>query len=208
MQCTAVVIAKSTGAPRVKIAVRDECAVTGNSKLSTVRVPGHDQVRAVFGHRVQYAKVRRVGYCEGEISARIESAGDVVVLVSSDVGIIDTANIDLAAIGLETRLGIRQIEPAASGETGNQVLPGKHRAIRLQTRRSLQIARRVDRLGGVVVVTAKNERAGNVEQRLEGVDYLGNRIFVRKEITGGDHRIGLQFAQARHPLLLLRLPGD
>lgn len=133
MQCAALVFAESAGAIGVKIAVGDECAVSGNAKLSTVGMPGHDQVGTILGHRVQHAQVGGVRNGEGEISARIESAGDVVVLVSSDVGIIDTANIDLSAIGLETRLGVGEIEPTAGGETGNQVLPRQHRAIGLQT---------------------------------------------------------------------------
>ncbi len=69
----------------------------------------------------------------------------------------------------------------------------------------MQIARGVDRFGGVIVIASEHERTGNVEQWLEGVDHFRDRVLMGKEITGGDHRIGLQFAQARDPFLLLGL---
>ena len=208
MQCTALVLAESAGALGIKIAVGNQRAVAGNAQLTAVGVAGHDQLRAVFSHRVQHPQVGRVRDGEGEISTGVEGAGDIVVVVSTDMRVIHAANIDLAAVDLEARLRVRQIEPTAGGEAGHQVLPRQHWSVRLQARWALQVARGVDGLGGVVVVTAQHKRTGDVEQRLKRVDDFGDCVLVRKEIAGGDHRVGLQLAQTGNPFLLLRLPRD
>lgn len=116
----------------IQIAIGDERSVAGDAQLSTVGMPRHDQVGAVFGHRVQHPQVRRVRDGESEIRTGVEGAGNVVVVVSSNVRIVNAADVDLAAVRLEGRSAVAEIEPAPLGEAGNQITPGKLRSTWLQ----------------------------------------------------------------------------
>ena len=73
---------ESLGPRAIEIAIRDECADAGQRKLTTVSVPGEDQVGSVTGHAIENAQVGRVHDTECEISFIGKLPGDIVVTVA------------------------------------------------------------------------------------------------------------------------------
>ena len=71
-----------------------------------------------------------------------------------------------------------------------------------------QVAGGVAQLGAVVVVGAEDVRAGELHQRAERVQHLGDAFGVGEVVAGVDHEVGAQPGERLEPALLLALSAD
>jgi len=66
-------------------------------------------MRTVTGHAIEDAQIGRMRHAQGEVSVRIEGTSNRPVVVTGDVWIVHTTNIDLSTVGLEDIAGIGQV---------------------------------------------------------------------------------------------------
>ena len=171
--------------------------VIATSRNPHIREYSTDEVHTVrIGrHAVEHPEVRRMGDPEPKVGGLVEWPGDVKVAVAADVGVVDAAQIDVETTDGQSRPAVVEVRPPAIDETVDEVGPRQHWPARLELGRTGEILGWVDHSGGVVVVAAEDEGTRKVEQRIESVEHVGNGIFMRHEVTGGDDGIGLEAAQ-------------
>jgi len=189
----------------IKIAVGDYGAIARDPQLPTVGVTGEHEIGAVADKAVQHPAVRGMHNTDRQVGVGIEGTGDLVVAIATDVRIIDSAKLKGSSVGLDDGRGVRQVLPTHVGEAVDEVLPRQHRSVRFALGRLLEVQEGVDGPRGEVVIAAQDKCARQIQQRVQAVDHVRNRIVIAQEVTRGDHEVGLQVTKGLQPKVLLAL---
>ena len=92
---------QTLGAPSVKIAVGDKCAINRYADLTAMCMSRNDQVVPVGGHRVEDAPIRRMGYAESKINlSAINRACDIGITILINMRVVGATETNSYALDL------------------------------------------------------------------------------------------------------------
>src|SRR5882724_6113455 len=82
-------------------AVGDQRSGQGQAQLAAVGVAGQQQLEAVGGELVQHGGLGRVQDAQVQVGRRVGRAGDAVVTVAVDVGVVHAGDLDVQVASLD-----------------------------------------------------------------------------------------------------------
>src|SRR5699024_10071455 len=101
------------------------CAPERHPDLSTVGVPGHDEVRPRRGERLQGPRIRSMSHAHPKTCLGVEArivqtplAGRAAAppdVITVDMGVAEPAEVDAGALDPQARLGVVEEMPAPGG---------------------------------------------------------------------------------------------